>query len=363
MVEKWLVEFNADKTVNIDFSRKNIVYPNVNFGKHGPSIVQDKSHTYLGLCFQSDALWTSHIHTIHDKATKRLNILRMLKHKVNRKTLVNIYIAFIRPVLEYSDVVWDNCSEKDAKLLEDIQVEAARIITGLRCNSSRTKLYDELGWDLLQTRRKIHKLILLFKIINGLSPQYLYELLEPYRPPVHTYNLRTSYAQFKIPQIRTTSYMDSFFPSTVKQWLDLPDHIRNASSISTFKSILTSYFCRKSNELFNFGTRKYHILHCQLRNNANMLMADMYNHGLSETAMCGNCANSVEDVYHYFFKCHKYESCRITLFQAIKNIIISSNQQLLLELMLHGSPNHGHNINVQIFKAVNTFIAATKRFL
>lgn len=62
----------------------------------------------------------------------------MLKHKVNRKTLVKIYIAFIRPVLEYSDVVWDNCSEKDAKLLEDIKVEAARIITGLRCNSSGT---------------------------------------------------------------------------------------------------------------------------------------------------------------------------------------------------------------------------------
>lgn len=43
-------------TVNIDFSRKNIVYPNVNLGKHGPSIVQDKSYTHLGLCFQSDAL-------------------------------------------------------------------------------------------------------------------------------------------------------------------------------------------------------------------------------------------------------------------------------------------------------------------
>lgn len=33
--KKWLVEFNANKTVNIDFSRKNIVYPNVNFGNMG----------------------------------------------------------------------------------------------------------------------------------------------------------------------------------------------------------------------------------------------------------------------------------------------------------------------------------------
>lgn len=41
-------------------------------------------------------------------------------------------------------------------------------------------MYDELGWDLLQSRRKIHKLILSLKTINGFEPQYLFELLEPY---------------------------------------------------------------------------------------------------------------------------------------------------------------------------------------
>lgn len=131
--------------------------------------------------------------------------------------------------------------------------------------------------------------------------------------------------------------MDSFFPSTVKQWLELPDHIRNASSISSFKSLLNSYFCRKS--IINFSILGYvkknikyntHV-HCQLRNNASMLMADMYNHGLTATATCVNCVDSVEDAYNYFFKCPRYESCRITLFQAIKIIIISSDHQLLLE--------------------------------
>ena len=29
--------------------------------------------------------------------------------------------------MEYSDVVWDNCTEKDSKLLEYVQVEAGRI--------------------------------------------------------------------------------------------------------------------------------------------------------------------------------------------------------------------------------------------
>ena len=40
-----------------------------------------------------------------------------------RKTLVKIYFAFIRPVLEYSDVVRDNCSEKDSKLLNIVKLK------------------------------------------------------------------------------------------------------------------------------------------------------------------------------------------------------------------------------------------------
>ena len=138
----------------------------------GPKFSQFLSHTHLGINFQSDSHWNKHVHTIQDKAAERLKLRRMLKNKINRKSLVIIYNALICPVLDYGDIGWDNYSIKDSKNLEDLQVEAARIITGLRHNSSRSKLYDELGWDLLSTRRIIHKLILLYRIINDFAPQY-----------------------------------------------------------------------------------------------------------------------------------------------------------------------------------------------
>lgn len=117
---------------------KKLQFPELQFGIQGPKIFQSLSHTHLGIHFQSDGHWNKHMHKIHDKAAKRLNLLRMLKYKINRKSLVTIYNAWIRPILEY--IVWDNCSIKDSKILEDLQVEAARIITGLRHNSSRSKL-------------------------------------------------------------------------------------------------------------------------------------------------------------------------------------------------------------------------------
>ena len=48
----WLVDFNPNKTVNVDFSRKNKAYPPIKFGENSPLIDQNIFHTHLGLCFQ-----------------------------------------------------------------------------------------------------------------------------------------------------------------------------------------------------------------------------------------------------------------------------------------------------------------------
>ena len=127
---KWAVDFNPQKTINLDITRKHISHPKVNFGCNGPEVINAESHTHLGLKFQSKGSWKLHILDIHDKASSRLNILRMLKYTLDRQSLIKIYFSFICPVLEYSDLVWDNCTEREANLLESVQVSAARIITG-----------------------------------------------------------------------------------------------------------------------------------------------------------------------------------------------------------------------------------------
>ena len=74
-------------------------------------------------------------------------------------------------------------------------------------------------------------------------PNYLYEFIELYRQSNQSYNLRTNDLQFKIPHVR--SYMESFLPSTVKQWNILPDYIRNVSGISLFRSLLNPFFVKR----------------------------------------------------------------------------------------------------------------------
>ena len=102
----------------------------------------------------NDGTWHEHINYITSRAWIRLNVMRKLKFILDRKSLEIIYTSFIRPILEYADVVWDNCTQYEINALEKIQIQAARIVTGTTTLVSLDKLYQETGWETLEERKK-----------------------------------------------------------------------------------------------------------------------------------------------------------------------------------------------------------------
>ena len=78
--------------------------------------------------------------------------MRKLKFKLDRKYLETVYTAFIRPLIEYGDIIWDNCSQYEKDELEKIQNEAARIATGATRLASLSTLSKEIGWESLEKR-------------------------------------------------------------------------------------------------------------------------------------------------------------------------------------------------------------------
>ena len=158
----------------------------------------------------------THLNTeIKEKSWKRINIMRKLKFILDRKSIETIYVSFIWPLLEYADVVWDNITKYEEQDLENVQIEAARIVTGTTKLVSINKLYIETGWETLKTRRLKHKLVLYFKMKLNISPSYLCSLVPPVIGQMTQYNLRNTN------NIRTIScnsqlYYNSFLPSTVR---------------------------------------------------------------------------------------------------------------------------------------------------
>ena len=97
---------------------------------YGVIIGEIPSHKHLGLTFSKTCSWDEHIVNISEKAWTRVNLLKALKFQVSRKSLEKTYFAYVRPLLEYSDIVWDNCSYASKKLLDAVHIEAARIVSG-----------------------------------------------------------------------------------------------------------------------------------------------------------------------------------------------------------------------------------------
>ena len=96
--------------------------------------------------------------------------MRMLKFKLKRQTLNQIYVSYLRPIIEYASLVWDSCTNYEKDTLEKIQYEAARVVTGLTRSVSLERLLNEIGWVSLSDRRIIQKLILVYNEKQGNLP-------------------------------------------------------------------------------------------------------------------------------------------------------------------------------------------------
>ena len=61
--------------------------------------------------------------------------------------------------MEYADVLWDGCTESESDLLEHVQYEAAKTVTGPMKRTSKQRLMQETGWEDMKVRRAVHKLL------------------------------------------------------------------------------------------------------------------------------------------------------------------------------------------------------------
>ena len=135
--------------------------------------------------------------------------------------------------------------------LKIIQIEAGRIVTGVTKLVEIDKLYKELGWLKLSERRDRHTLFLFFWMNHGLSPLYLSDLLLFHIGDVSSYRLRNAenYEGF---HAYTLAYAESFLPSTLQAWNNLPEVVRSADTLASFKHLLTRY-ASKVPTYYRFG--------------------------------------------------------------------------------------------------------------
>ena len=272
---------------------------------------------------------------------------------MNRKSLETMYKSCILPILDYADVIWDNCTERQADTIEQLQIDALKIITGSVRGTSHLSLYNDTGIIPLKERRKRHKLILYFKFTKGLLPEHIQPKFPPLASEVNRYHRRRMQDRDPI-KCRTELYSHSFFPAATKLWNMLPENIQTTRSFGEFKRYL-----RKDDATpppyFYIGQRKEQILHCRLRLGMSDLNFDLFKRHISESKTC-QCGANKEDAHHYLLICPTYNQTRQETLSNLPPIA------LITQTLLNGNRNYSLLFNNLIFSIVHEYIKLSRRF-
>ena len=108
----------------------------------------------------------------------------------------------IRPLLDYCDVIYDSCTMYESERLDKLQRKASLLCTGAFRITSNEK---ELGWSKLAKRRTNQMLVLFYKLLNNLAPQYLNHLCNLTSHNTNNYLLRRNNS-FLVPTIHRESF-------------------------------------------------------------------------------------------------------------------------------------------------------------
>ena len=363
---QWKMSFNPDpnkQAQEVVFSRKNKkpYHPDLVFNQS--NVKRTSSQKHLGLILDEKLDFKQHIKVLIDKASKGISVIRKLRYQIPRHSLVSLYKSFIRSLLEYADVIYDQPSNTSfSDKIECIQYNAALAITGAIRGTSKDKLYKELGFEYLSSRRWFKRLCLFHKIYHNKTPGYLYRLI----PQTHNlYNLRN---QHLIPNIfcRTNVFSDSFLPSTIKEFNKLPHSISHQVSFQSFRKILSKSIRPVPNSLFDACDPHGVKLLTRLRVGLSHLKEQKFRHGFNDTVdpFCP-CNMETETVTHFYLRCLNYNNLRFELMNELRKInssLLQYNEEKLTKTLLYGDKSLSHVINSKIIKLSISFIIKSGRF-
>ena len=87
---------------------------------------------------------------------KIIGVIKKLRPILPRHSLISIYKSFVRPHLDYGDVIYDRPNNHSfSEKIESIQYNSALAITGAIRGSYTEKFYNELGFESLNYRPSV----------------------------------------------------------------------------------------------------------------------------------------------------------------------------------------------------------------
>ena len=138
------MSFNPDPTKQaqeVISSRKIKKPPHIPLNFNNTNVKQTVFQKHLGVILDSELSFDEYLKTIFSKASKTIGLIRKLRNSLPRPSLMTLYKSFIRPNLDYRDIIYDQPFNKFFQnKIEIIQYNACLAITGAIRGTSKERL-------------------------------------------------------------------------------------------------------------------------------------------------------------------------------------------------------------------------------
>ena len=190
--QKMMLNENKTKTMIFNYSHNNQFTTRLSLNDKPLKVVN--STLLLGTVIQDSLKWDLNTARLVKKANSRMELLqKVASFTTNIEELKNIYILFVRSLLEQSATVWhSSLTEENKNDLERVQKTAFKIILGERYKTYK-HAQNILQLESLNDRRE--NLCLLFALKSSKNPKTKH--MFPLNDKAHVMNTRQS-DKFKV---------------------------------------------------------------------------------------------------------------------------------------------------------------------
>ena len=364
---QWKMSFNPDKSkqaVEITFSRKRSppYHPPITFNHL--HVAKEDVQKHLGLYLDKQLNFQHHLKEKISKANKGIGVIKRLSPYLPRASLISIYKMFVRPHLDYADIIYDRPNNDIFKnKLESVQYNAALAITGAIRGTSMDKLFSELGFEYLADRRWLRRLSFLYKIQDNSVPKYLSDIIPSNSKSMYSTRNKDRIRNFST---RTDLFSFSFFPCTIRDWNILDPSICASKSLSIFKSKLLKFIRPKPYPIYGIHDPLGLKYLTRLRLGFSHLHEHKFRHNFRDTInpLCP-CNLESETTSHFLLRCTFFICHRKELFDSLELIdpqLTRFNVEKLVTTLLFGDVSYSPENNATIILASIKYILDTNRF-
>ena len=248
----WQQKIQPDKSVIISYTRGRTTQSTpTTYQINGSNIIKSNVFKDLGIFFEEDLKWNSHVAHIKHKAARISYLILKSFQSQNLFLYLLLYKAYIRPITEFNTSIWNPNNHKNIRDIENVQKKFTRQVfqrLNLKYNSYFDRL-QTLKIKTLEYRRASQDLINLYKMLNNIidiDTNTLFRRSDFY----NTHNLRRHNQCLKPIYNAKTNIRKNFFAERViKAWNKLPDRVIQSRSVQEFKQRLDQV---DLNQIFTF---------------------------------------------------------------------------------------------------------------